>query len=101
MSNRTKAWFDRLEVVLKEEAELAGLLGHNGMMGTALRILCVPGAAIHITAGGSHRQWPCNRRQSGRAVKANRCDLVRFPLAASRERTRGRALFRGRRYRHN
>jgi hypothetical protein len=57
MSNRTKAWFDQLEVVLKEEAELAGLLGHNGMVGTAreffarrvLRSILPP--AVHIGSG--------------------------------------------------
>jgi hypothetical protein len=53
----TREWFDRLETVLREEAGLAGLLGHGGLIGSGrefmvrrvLRSVLPP--AVHIGSG--------------------------------------------------
>jgi hypothetical protein len=53
----TRVWFDRLETVLREEAQLAGLLGHGGLIGSGrefmvrrvLRSVLPP--AVHIGSG--------------------------------------------------
>ena len=57
MSVRAKKWFDQLESVLTQEAILAGLVGHNGLIGSAreffvrriLRSILPP--AVHIGSG--------------------------------------------------
>lgn len=57
MAMRAKKWFDQLELMLTEEARLAGLLGHNGLIGSAReffvrRVLgSILPPAVHIGSG--------------------------------------------------